>query len=62
MLFGVLLFVLFINYILMTGSNFIHKKIGDSGAIVISKIMGLILASMAANNVLLGVKIFFNLV
>lgn len=59
---GILLVVILIaNYILMITSNRIHAKIGNSGAIVLSKVMGLILASMAANNVLLGVKTFFNL-
>lgn len=57
----VMAFILFINYILMIGSNKIHKKIGNSGAIIISKVMGLILASMAANNILIGIKEFFKL-
>jgi multiple antibiotic resistance protein len=45
----------------MRASNKIHEKIGNSGAIVISKVMGLILASMAANNILLGIKEFFKI-
>jgi multiple antibiotic resistance protein len=53
--------ILFINFILMIASNKIHKKIGNSGAIIISKVMGLILASMAANNILIGIKEFFKL-
>lgn len=57
----VMTFVLIINFILMIAASRIHKTIGNSGAIVISKIMGLILASMAANNVLMGIKTFFNL-
>lgn len=57
----VLIFVLFINYLLMLLSNRIYKLIGNSGAIVISKVMGLIIASIAANNVLMGIKTFFNL-
>ncbi len=57
----VLIFVLLINYILMRASNKIHQKIGNSGAIVISKVMGLILASMAANNILMGIKDFFKI-
>ncbi|MCP4915049.1 MAG: MarC family protein [Oligoflexia bacterium] len=57
----VVLLILFINFILMRTSNSIHKAIGNSGAIVISKVMGLILASMAANNILLGIKVFFNI-
>jgi multiple antibiotic resistance protein len=58
---GVLVFVLLINFILMRLSHFIHHKIGNSGAIVISKIMGLILASMAANNILMGIREFFKI-
>jgi len=57
----VLLFVLLINYILMRLSYKIHEKIGDSGAIIISKVMGLILASIAANNILMGIKVFFKI-
>ena len=53
--------VLVINFILMRASNFVQRKIGNSGAIVISKVMGLILASMAANNVLVGIKDFFRI-
>ncbi len=51
--------VLLINYILMRLASRIHKRIGNSGAIIISKVMGLILASIAANNILLGIKDFF---
>lgn len=61
MITGVLIFILLINFILMMFSSRIQKTIGNSGAIVISKVMGLILASMAANNVLMGIKTFFNL-
>jgi multiple antibiotic resistance protein len=39
----------------------IDKVIGESGAIVISKVMGLIIASIAANNILVGIKVFFSL-
>ena len=53
--------VLFINYLLMRASGHVHKWIGQSGAIVISKVMGLIIASMAANNVLMGIKQFFKI-
>lgn len=53
--------VLFANFLLMRFSNVINKRIGNSGAIVISKVMGLILASMAANNILMGIKEFFKI-
>ncbi len=57
----ILILVLIINYVLMRLSNKVHRKIGNSGAIIISKVMGLILASMAANYILLGVKDFFKI-
>lgn len=53
--------ILLLNYFLMRISSKIHHKIGDTGAIVISKVMGLILASIAANNVLLGIRDFFKI-
>lgn len=58
---AVLCLILLINYFLMRLSNRIHRKIGGSGAIVVSKVMGLILASMAANNILMGIKEFFKI-
>jgi multiple antibiotic resistance protein len=57
----IVLIILLINYLFMRLSDKILLKIGKSGAIVISKIMGLILASMAANNILMGIKAFFKL-
>ncbi len=58
---GVMLFVLSITYILMRFSGHIIRLIGDSGASVISPVMGLILASVATNNALLGLKTYFSL-
>ena len=58
---SVLISILIINYITMLLSNRIHAKIGNAGAIIISKVMGLILASMAANNILMGIKAFFKI-
>lgn len=58
---ALIMLVLFINFILMRASNKINQKIGNAGAIVISKVMGLILASMAANNILMGIKDFFKI-
>lgn len=54
--------VLVFTYFFMRISGFINKKIGNSGAIIISKVMGLILASIAATNILLGIKEFFQIV
>lgn len=54
-----LLIVLVITCILLLASNIIQKKIGESGIIVISKVMGLILASYAIQSILGGIKDFF---
>ena len=54
-----LLVVIVITCILLLASNFIQKRIGEAGIIVISKVMGLILASYAAQSVLTGIKEFF---
>jgi len=53
--------IILINYFLMRSASFINRKIGRSGAIVISKVMGLILASIAATNILIGIKEFFHI-
>ena len=58
---AIILLVLFIAYILMRASSFINRIIGSSGASVISRVMGLILAAVATNNTLGGIKIYFNI-
>ncbi len=58
---GVLLLVLAIQLLLLLGAPRIGKVIGDAGASVISRVMGIILAAVAMNSVLLGIKAFFNL-
>ncbi len=55
-----LLLIVLITYILFRLSFKIQNKIGESGIIVISKIMGLILASYAAQSILSGIKDFFS--
>ncbi len=57
----VMTLVLFINYLFMRFSDKIHKRIGDAGAIIISKVMGLILGAIALNNILIGIKKFFEI-
>ncbi|MGE0079139.1 MAG: MarC family protein [Bacteroidales bacterium] len=54
-----LLIVIALTCFLLLASNFIQRKIGESGIIVISKVMGLILASYAAQSILSGIKDFF---
>lgn len=59
--FLVLLAVLIVTYLLMLMSGSINKLIGSSGAIVVSRVMGLILASVAMTNLLAGVSAYFGL-
>ena len=57
----VMLVVLVIVFILMLSAKAIIKVIGSSGANIISRIMGLIIASIAVSNTLSGFKQYFNL-
>ena len=56
---GVMLSVMIVVLILMLASSFIHRYIGNSGASIISRVMGLILSSVAVNNILEGIKLYF---
>jgi multiple antibiotic resistance protein len=51
--------VLLVAMVLMLGASFVHRVIGDGGASVISRVMGLILASVAVASVLSGIKQYF---
>jgi multiple antibiotic resistance protein len=53
------LVVIAITCLLLLAANFVQKRIGEYGITVISKIMGLILASYAIQSILSGVKDFF---
>lgn len=55
----ILFLVLLITYLLFLIANQIQRWIGNTGAAIISRVMGLILAAVAVNNVLLGIKDFF---
>ena len=57
----IMLIVLLIVYVLMIVSTKLHNLIGNNGASIISRIMGLILASVAASNVLAGIKDYFEI-
>lgn len=46
-------------YLFMRGAGWISKVIGAGGASIVSRVMGLILASIAATNVLAGIKEYF---
>ena len=55
----VMLGVLLITYLLLRSASRIQKVIGRTGASVISRVMGLILAAVAVNNLLVGLRDFF---
>ena len=56
---GVLLAVLVITLLFLLAANQIHKIIGNVGAAIISRVMGLILAAVALNNLLMGIRDFY---
>ena len=55
----IMLSILFITYLLFVIANRIQRVIGNTGAAVISRVMGLILASVAVNNMLVVIRDFF---
>ena len=58
---AIMLFVLLIAMVFMLAASWVHRLIGNSGASIISRVMGLILASVAVANVLEGIKAYFAL-
>lgn len=58
---GVIVSVLLVCLIFMLAASSIHRFIGHGGASIISRVMGLILASVATSNVLGGIKQYFAL-
>jgi multiple antibiotic resistance protein len=56
----IVLGVLFITYLMLLCAAWIYRKIGDSGASILSRVMGMLLASVAASSVLGGVKTYFS--
>lgn len=57
----VMLAVILLTLFLMLIAGGIHKIIGNSGASVISRIMGLLLSAVAVSNTLSGISSYFNL-
>lgn len=51
--------VLIITYILLRAASKIHRWIGDAGASIVSRVMGLILSAVAVDALLNGIKAFF---
>ena len=58
---AIMLSVLLVVLLLMLIAGWVHRFIGQGGASIISRVMGLILASVAVNNILLGITEFFGL-
>jgi multiple antibiotic resistance protein len=58
---GMMLLVLLVVLILLLLASHIFKLIGNSGASIISRVMGLILSSVAVSSVLGGIKTYFGL-
>ncbi len=54
-----MLAVVGVAYLLMVFAGRISRVIGEGGASIVSRVMGLVLASIAATNVLAGVKEYF---
>lgn len=55
----IMLIVVGAAYVLMLGAGRISQIIGKGGASIVSRVMGLILASIAATNVLEGLRLYF---
>jgi len=51
--------VLLITLLFLLLASHIHKIIGNVGAAIISRVMGLILAAVALNNLLMGIRDFY---
>jgi len=58
---AMMLAVLLITLIFMLASKWIYRLIRNSGASIISRVMGLILAAVATANILAGIKQYFTL-
>jgi len=58
---GIMFLVILISYVLLRMAGKIQQLIGDSGAAIVSRVMGLILASVALNSILDGIKIYFGI-
>lgn len=58
---SLMLLVIFITFLLLLVASFIHRIIGDAGASIISRVMGLILCAVATNSILEGIAAYFSL-
>ena len=55
-----LLAVLGVVLLLLLLATKVHRIIGDAGASIISRVMGLILSAVAIDNIIEGIKVSFN--
>lgn len=53
--------VLVVVLVLMLAASWVHRLIGNGGASIVSRVMGLILSSVAVANVLAGITEYFGL-
>jgi len=58
---AIIIVVLLIVLVLMLVASWIHRLIGNSGASIISRVMGLIFGSVAVSNMLAGITTYFSL-
>lgn len=56
-----MLAVLLVQLFLLLGASFVQRLIGDAGASVVSRVMGMLLAAVATTNTIAGIKLAFNL-
>ena len=53
--------VLLVAMLLMLAASWVHRFIGNAGASIISRVMGMILSSVAVANILAGITDYFSL-
>lgn len=58
---GIMLSVIAVTLVFLLFATVIHRMIGDAGANIISRVMGLILAAVATNAILEGLTGYFGL-
>lgn len=58
---GLMLVVVLVTLLLLLAASHIQRLIGESGASMISRIMGLMIGSVAADSVLSGLRAYFQL-
>jgi multiple antibiotic resistance protein len=58
---AIIILVVGLVLVAMLSANRLHKILGDTGASIISRVMGLILTSVAVSNILAGIKDYFGL-